>query len=100
MTLQPHELEELCCDLVSLKSKEPALRRILSAPPGQWHSVHAAVVDAVGSQNTTVPPTLVAAWIAEPGTGGAASFAILVFYESSTTWSWTAIYDRERLLRP
>jgi hypothetical protein len=93
---EPDRLSNLCTDLVSLQRLEPSLLCLFQCKQaGEWTRV-SELYDSAGGSSEPIRPELVAAWLPDPF--GDADYAVIVFYDDATKWSFVAHYNKERLL--
>lgn len=87
-------LSNWCADLVSLRSLEPGMVRLLrDTAPGAWVPVRDLYATAGADGPAGALPA--ASWLPGPGAPGV---AVVVFSDPDEGWSMTADYNAGRLL--
>lgn len=96
MDSEPDRLSNLCTDLVSLRRLEPSLLCLFQCKQaGEWTPV-GELYDSAGGSPESIKSELVAAWLPDPS--GDRGYAVIVFYDDETKWSFAAHYNKDRLL--
>jgi hypothetical protein len=86
-------LNNACADLLALKKWEGFPRHLLTGGEGTWVNV-SEICGRIGIDPGATPVDLFVTWLPEPTAEG---FAVILFYDASSSWTMTANYNRERL---
>lgn len=87
-----------CIDLVSLRRHEPFLLKLFNERQcGVWGVVK-QICEEVGISGSVVKPDMVVVWLLDPF--GDSGYAIILFYDDELNQSFTAHYNKRRLLTP
>jgi hypothetical protein len=80
---------------VSLRRLEPGLAALFrDRAPGTWVPVR-DLYERAGTSTEPIPTSLAAAWLPSPGDP---DYAVIVFFDDETKWSFTADCNATRLL--
>lgn len=90
------ELENTCADLLAARKYEAFPQLLLGQMrAGEWVVV-ADVCRQLGLAQEQLGHGVFATWIADPS--GAASYAVVMFFDAATGWSMMGRYNRSRLI--
>ncbi len=96
------QLNDFSADLLSEKRHEIFLERLFSLGAGTWRLVRSLAGDLPEMQvrlnalERVTEPELYATWLDHPGV--ARGFCVIIFFSTSTLWSYTALLNKQNVL--